>query len=439
LGTLSGFLAAMAFLPTIFPLSLKLIDTEEFAITRHLIIQADQVRRLIDDGTSLHDETLVRLDVAAIDVRRADGAQIVQIGQPVSESLIGTTCSSANDNPGVVTLGDQRWALACRVTDHHRVFVARPVNLKTNADVILTVLMLALAVGLITAFSILQVLRPVSSVSRALARVRAGERGVRIKTTGLRELDEIILALNDAAAAMEDREDAILARIQVVQEMARLVAHEVRNPLQSMQMLTSLIASEREGHERDTIAKAIHNEIRTLDQVVDRLLREGALDGALHLRRTLQAVAPLIEQVANLRQATAKARGIQLSKGEVSWHPVKIDSTILGRSIDNLVLNALQAVEPNGGRVQISVFVEGHVLCIAVDDNGPGVDPILEHQIFEPNVTTKKDGSGLGLSLVKGVVVAHGGTINYEKSFMGGTRFLVRLPIESQPTDKGVE
>jgi signal transduction histidine kinase len=432
---LSGFLAAVAFLPTIFPLSLKLINTEEFAITRQLLIQAEHVRRLIHDGVPLHDDTLVRLDLAAIDVGRVDGSTIVQLGQPIPADLKRRLCLSEIENPGVQPLDNQRWALACRSTEHHQVIVARPVVLKTNADVILTVLLLALAVGLITAFSILQVLRPVSAVSSALARVRAGERGVRIKTTGLRELDEIVYALNDAAAAMENREDAILARIQVVQEMARLVAHEVRNPLQSMQMLTSLIASEKEGAERAEIANAIHNEIRTLDKVVDRLLREGALDGALHLRRSKQPIAPIVEQIHKLRQPSAEARGIQFRKGYLSWHPSRVDGTILGRCIDNLVLNALQAVAVDEGIVEIAVFVEGHVLCIAVDDNGPGVDPVLENQIFEPNVTTKKDGSGLGLSLVKGVVVAHGGTINYEKSAIGGTRFLIRIPLESTPAE----
>jgi signal transduction histidine kinase len=431
---LSGFLAAVAFLPTIFPLSLKLINTEELAITRLLLIQAEHVRRLIQDGIPLHDDTLVRLDLAAIDVGRVDGTPIVQLGQPIPDEVRTRLCLSEIENPGVQQLGNQRWALACRITKHHQVIVARPVVLKTNADVILTVLLLALAVGLITAFSILQVLRPVSAVSSALARVRAGERGVRIKTTGLRELDEIVYALNDAAAAMENREDAILARIQVVQEMARLVAHEVRNPLQSMQMLTSLIASEKEGAERAEIANAIHNEIRTLDKVVERLLRKGALDGALHLRRSVQPIAPIVEQIYNLRHPSAQARGILFTKGFLSWHPGRIDGTILGRSIDNLVLNALQAVQPDQGMVEISVFVEANVLCIAVDDNGPGVDPVLENQIFEPNVTTKTKGSGLGLSLVKGVVVAHGGTINYETSTLGGTRFLIRLPLEITPS-----
>jgi len=437
LGTLSGFLAALAFLPTFFPLALKLIDTEEFAVTRHMLVQAEQVRHLIDDGTALDDDTLVRLDLAAIDVQRLDGTQIVQIGQPLPADFRDELCSSTTNNPDVRQWGNERWARACRVTKHHRVVVARPVLLKTDADVFLTVIMLALAVGLITAFSILQVLRPVSSVSQALARVQAGERGVRIKSTGLRELDEIIEGLNEAAAAMEDREDAILARIQVVQEMARLVAHEVRNPLQSLELLTSLIASEEDDAERKDIAASIHNEIRALDQVVDRLLREGALEGALRLRRKMQPVAPLVEQIAKLRRPAAEARGVRLSMGLISWRAASIDSTILGRSIDNLVLNALQAVSPNGGEVRVSVFEDKDVLCITVDDNGPGISPDLGHQIFEPNVTTKKDGTGLGLSLVKGVVVAHGGHIDYETSTLGGARFVARIPFEEISEPEG--
>lgn len=437
LGTLSGFIAAAAFIPTIFPLLLKLIDTEEFAVTRYMLAQAEQVRHLIDDGTALSDDTLVRLDVAAVTVHRLDGTPIVEIGQPLPIDLRDQLCASATDNPQVRQWGDQRWALACRVTENHRIVVARPVVLKTGTDVILTVIMLALSVGLITAISIRLVLRPVSRVSDALARVQAGERGVRIQTTGLRELDEIVEGLNEAAAAMEGREDAILARIQVVQEMARLVAHEVRNPLQSLEMLTSLIASEDDDAERLSIARSIHNEIRALDQVVDRLLREGALEGALRLQLKMQPVAPLVEQITRLRRPAAENRGIRLSLGLISCRPAAIDSTILGRSIDNLVLNALQAVQPNGGEVRVSVFEESDRLCIAVDDNGPGIPAELGHQIFEPNVTTKKDGSGLGLSLVKGVIVAHGGDIDFETSTLGGTRFLARIPFEEPSHSEG--
>ncbi len=437
LGTLSGFLAALAFLPTIFPLSLQLIDTEEYAATRQMLVQAEQVRHLINDGNALTDETLGRLDLASIDVQRLDGTQIALIGTPLPGALREELCTSDTHKADVRPWGDQRWAVACRVTSLHQIVVARPVVLRTGSDVFITVVMLAVAVGLITAISILLVLRPVSSVGQALKRVQAGERGVRISSTGLRELDEIIEGLNEAAAAMEDREDAILARIQVVQEMARLVAHEVRNPLQSLELLTSLIASEENDGERRDLAKSIHTEIRALDQVVNRLLREGALEGALRLRRKLQPVAPLVQQVTDLRRPAAEARGIRLSLGLVTWRPAQIDSTILGRSIDNLVLNALQAVDPQRGEVRVSAFEEGGQLCISVDDNGPGVDPELGEQIFEPNVTTKKDGTGLGLSLVKGVVVAHGGDIEVGVSTLGGARFLARIPFEETPHTEG--
>ena len=126
--------------------------------------------------------------------------------------------------------------------------------------------------------------------------------------TGLAELDVLVDHLNAAARDMEDRQDTILGRIAVVQEMARMVAHEVRNPLQSIELLTSLIASEQDERERLELANAIHEEIRTLETVVTRLLRESATKGALRLRHQSASVVSLIEQVVALRRPQAQAQ-----------------------------------------------------------------------------------------------------------------------------------
>ncbi|MEM6929805.1 MAG: HAMP domain-containing sensor histidine kinase, partial [Myxococcota bacterium] len=241
--------------------------------------------------------------------------------------------------------------------------------------------------------------------------------------------DDLVDRLNAAARSVEDREDTIVGRIQVVQEMARMVAHEIRNPLQSLELLTSLIASEEDDQEREEIAKSIRTEVQTLEQVVHRLLRESAARGALRLRVTTQPVAPLVEQVIALRTPQANGRSIRLTAGPISWTPAPFDSTLLKRSIENLVLNALQAVPPFTGHVEISVIEEEEHMLIAVDDNGPGVSEALGEQVFEPQVTGKEGGTGLGLALVKGVLDAHHGDIRYGRSPLGGARFEARIPL----------
>jgi signal transduction histidine kinase len=259
--------------------------------------------------------------------------------------------------------------------------------------------------------------------------------------TGLAELDDLVDRLNAAARSVDDREDAILARIELVQEMARIVAHEVRNPLQSLELLTSLVASEQQDAERKEIADSIHSEIRTLEQVVTRLLRDSAVRGALRLRVTRQAISPLVDQVLSLRRPQANTNGAQLTTGAVSDIELPFDQALVKRTIENLVLNALQAAPRGSGEVRVSVLEEADGIVIVVEDNGPGVPEEIVDHVFEPNVTGKKGGHGLGLALVKGVVEAHNGHIRYTRSAMGGARFEARLPFAhvEEPTEQSDE
>ncbi len=121
--------------------------------------------------------------------------------------------------------------------------------------------------------------------------------------------------------------------------------------------------------------------------------------------------------------------------GPVSWAPVPFDAALLKRSIENLVLNALQAVPEITGEVRVSVLEEQTWMMIRVEDNGPGVSAELEEQVFEANVTSKAEGTGLGLTLVKGVVEAHNGYIEYGSSPLGGASFEARIPRTTETPD----
>lgn len=428
LGFLAGALASVTYLPTLVPLTLRLVDAEGAIALRHASWAALAVTRSLQQGGVVTPATANDVGVHSLRVRTADGLELYTIGPQLPDALLDRLCDAAT--PDLVQSDGDIWAVSCLEGRHHQVVAAFVPDFATGADVILLVVALAIIVGIITALGILSLLRPLSQVTSALARVEAGERGVRVATTGLKELDDLVERLNAAARSVELREDAVMARIRVVQEMARLVAHEIRNPLQSLEILTTLVASEDDPKERQEVATSIHNEIRALDRVVQRLLREGASTGALRLQRSPQPLAPLVDQIVALCQPEARAHGVRIVVGLMSWRPVPIDSTLIGRSIENLVVNGLQAVSPDGGEVRISVYEEPPWLCLAVDDNGPGVDPALRDHIFEADVTTKASGSGLGLSLVKGVVEAHGGSVTVTPSALGGARFVLRLPLE---------
>ena len=434
LGTMAGTLAAVAFLPTAGPLIWQILRAEERLGLRHTTAAAFSVHSTLRADVAPSESMRNNAAVEWLFIQLGDQPPL-EYGAGLPQPLLQRACAAEED--AIVAQHAERrlWAIACVQRDGITVGAAVPLDRVAAQRVLALVLLLGLLVGIITALGILRLLRPLSEISGALARVGAGERGVRMPQTGLAELDDLVDRLNAAARSVEDREDAILGRIEVVQEMARIVAHEIRNPLQSLELLTSLIVSEEDDAERREIATSIHGEIRTLEQVVHRLLRESAVRGSLRLRITMQPIAPLVEQVIALRRPQATGQSVRLSTGPLSWTPVPFDQALLKRSIENLVLNALQAVPPFTGEIRVSVIEQDEWVCIIVEDNGPGVPPELQDQVFEANVTSKKDGTGLGLALVKGVVEAHNGYIEYGRSELGGARFDARIPRTADPAE----
>ena len=429
-GAFAGLIATLTFLPSAIPLAWAMISGEE-AIALRGVQSASRLASVLLEAGGEPDDAF-RRDVGVDVLYTGTGLPLVAPDTPL-EVEPGAIAQRCAEQPHVVTLGSSSWALACKgsVVAASRLEPARQGQLVMGI-----VLILAAVVGIITALGVLRMLRPLSDITRALDRVGAGERGVRMPRTGLAELDDLVDRLNAAARDMEDREDTILGRIAVVQEMARMVAHEVRNPLQSLELLTSLIASEEDEGERLALAQAIHEEIRTLETVVTRLLRESAAKGALRLQRQESSLGPLVEKVVALRRPQANARGIHLVTGVLSDRPVWVDTALMKRSIENLVLNAMQAVDDRGGEIQVSVIEESDDLLLTVDDNGPGIAPELADQIFEANVTSKSGGTGLGLALVKGVVEAHNGDIRCVRSPLGGARVEIRVPLEPEETSE---
>jgi signal transduction histidine kinase len=249
----------------------------------------------------------------------------------------------------------------------------------------------------------------------------------------LSELDELVRHVNDTARAVDEREGAIVRQLDTVNQLSRMVAHEVRNPLQTLELLTSLVAEESDPAERATLAQSIHAEIRALDTVVQRVLRDGVGTAILKVQPVLRSIAPLIEQVTLLHRAQAQDRGVSLVRTQVDESLVPFDPALMGRSIENLVVNALHAVPQPGGRIELSAWVEDGFLQIATDDNGPGIDPALGDAVFQPDVSTRVGGTGLGLALVRSVVHAHGGYVHQQRSPLGGARLLIQLPLEGPP------
>jgi signal transduction histidine kinase len=371
------------------------------------------------------DAWMRHLGVERLERRTPDGQVTLARGR--SPDMSGAFEQCKFDPALTVELADEPWSIACASRSDAWVLVGSRPAVGALGETFRIVAVLATVVGIIVALGVLQMMSPLSRISAALEQVGRGERGVRLAETGLSELDALIERLNAAAQTVEEREDAIVARLKVVQDMARLVAHEVRNPLQSIELYTALLADEHDGSERRSLAGQIHTEISQLNEVVSRFLR-GARDGTLVLHRTQVNVAAMLERTVTFLRPAARDAGVHLHIGTATRTPAFVDEVLLGRAIENLVTNALHALAGRHGLIRLAAHDAPGSIVLVVEDDGPGVPDDIQSTLFERYVSRRAGGTGLGLSLVREVLQAHGGTIGYSTSPLGGARFTAVLP-----------
>lgn len=293
---------------------------------------------------------------------------------------------------------------------------------------LLVILGFASLAGLLGLAGMRRLLSPISAVAAAAGRIAAGERGVRVAAAGTEEMRQLAHAMNALASSVEGREDEIGDRLQVVQQLSRMVAHEVRNPLQSLSLLVTLARTEPDPKTRDDQLRLIEEEIHGLEGVVQRFLSQS---GPLRVLPVETNLVEVLERAASLAQPRASARGVRLRVHSPARLPAVVDGTLVRRALENLLLNALEfagTVPGRSGQVVISLLPERDMVGIIVDDDGPGVPAELRERVFEADFSAKPGGTGLGLALVRQVFDAHHGYIRCEASPMGGARFVAALP-----------
>jgi len=228
-------------------------------------------------------------------------------------------------------------------------------------------------------------------------------------------------------AAAEKRD--LLARL-----LGRL-AHEVRNPLSSLDIHVQLLEEDLAAlapQMREQLTprlEIIHGELHRLEGIVERFLR---LAGPAGVDLEPVAIRKILTHVCELLRPEAAARGIDISTHtEDSLPAVMADPVRLTQALLNVVINAIQAVERNG-RVEVSASVADGRVSVAVSDNGPGIPPDKLASVFDPYYTTKNEGSGLGLWIAQQIVTAHGGSLQAENRPTGGVVLTMRLPLKRE-------
>ena len=302
--------------------------------------------------------------------------------------------------------------------------------------VTLLALVLCMALTLIVSIPLSRaVVQPVERLARSVKRFGAGELNARASLSREDEIGELAAAFDEMAARIQ-------ALVRSEKRLLASVSHELRTPLARIRVILEL-ATDGDPHDVRSYLGEIAQDLAELESLVEDVLTSAKLDagsGALPMHWTHASITDLI---ATSRARFARAHPDQRFDAHVDVRAAEIecDPKLLRRAIDNLLDNA--AKHAPSARVELRVH-EDDGIVIAVTDDGPGMSAAAAALAFEPffredvSRDRRTGGSGLGLSIVRTIVEAHGGRVVLDSAPTRGTRVAIHLPRREASTARGV-
>lgn len=269
---------------------------------------------------------------------------------------------------------------------------------------------------------------PIRRLTKATESVAGGDLNFEIEARQKSEIGDLIHGFNYMIRQLK-KSQAELAEMEreiAWKEMARQVAHEIKNPLTPMKLaVQQLIIAYKDKSPKldmifDKVSKTLISQIDTLTNIASEFSSFARMPKLKMEQVNLNGV---IEDVQNL--FLEERVEISFSKSHDSII-IEADKDQLKRTIINLVRNSIQA---SASRINITTAVNDSMVRLDLSDNGKGIPPELLDKVFEPDFTTKEKGMGLGLKLAKKFVEAVNGTIKITESSVNGTRILIQFPV----------
>ncbi len=288
---------------------------------------------------------------------------------------------------------------------------------------------------------------PLRRLSAAAVRVRRGVKNREEIPDFSDRQDEI----GNLSVAVRDMTNALYARIEAIESFAADVSHELKNPLTSLRSAVETLPLARNDASRARLMEIIQHDVRRLDRLITDISDASRLDaelaredaGKVDLKKFItDLVAVSSETTRNKKAVEIVFNAAKLPQGARSYEVVGHDLRI-GQVITNLIENARSFVPDEHGRIDISLARIGKFNIVTIEDNGPGIRAEQIDRIFErfytdrPSSEAFGQNSGLGLSISRQIVEAHGGTLTAENipgtkpGDIRGARFVVTLPADA--------
>jgi len=271
---------------------------------------------------------------------------------------------------------------------------------------------------------------PIERLAEATRRLSAGDLDYRIPHRSRDEFGHLVDSFNRMTEDLrESRETIVRAEKDAAwREMAKQIAHEIKNPLTPMRLSAQhILRAYEDGHEdfEEIFSRGLSTIIRQTESL-RRIASEFSAFARLPARNVTEIdPAALAREVAGLYGGT---ENVTVREEIEATPPVMADREELKRVLVNLASNAMQAMEKRGGTLTIATAAEGGAVRFTVSDTGVGIEPSDMAKLYEPNFSTKTGGTGLGLAISRAVVESSGGSIEVESAVGVGTTVTVRLP-----------
>jgi len=350
------------------------------------------------------------------------------------------------------TIGDQDYfsAYVPFMNEENRVvaylnlpYFARQTELQNEVSVFLNaflnvyVLMIAVAIFLAILIS-RYITQPLQLIRDKMGSLSLGGRNEKIKWSRKDEIGTLVSEYNRMIDELS-RSAELLAKSEresAWREMAKQVAHEIKNPLTPMKLSVQYLQKAWDEKSTDweerlqRFTQTIIEHIDTLSAIASEFSDFAKMPQKKEVRVDLsEAIIKSLDLFSDMENIH-----FSFNANPEPPHYILADKNQLIRVFNNLIQNSVQAIgHSKHGEISITLDLDNDNYLIRVSDNGPGISEDMVDKIFSPSFTTKSSGMGLGLALVRSIVVEAGGNISFESSSGAGTEFLIRLPVYQSP------